>query len=86
MGGISLYKRKKVHKLCNPKAPRSLEISTRNLREVIGLGPTRVRKYVVLTGIDQGQVGGQHVPLLGHGEGIEARNFVGRAYNERVSP
>ena len=68
----SLYKRNKVHKLWDPKAPPSLELSTRNLREVIGLDPTRVQKDMVLAGIDHGQLSGQHVPLLGHGEDIEA--------------
>ena len=64
--------KKRKPQFCSTKAPKPLEILTRNLREVIGLGPTRVRKYVVLARIDQGQVGGQHVPLLGHGEDIEA--------------
>ena len=33
---LSLYKEKKVHNFLTPKAPWPLEISTRNLREVVG--------------------------------------------------
>ena len=50
-----------------PKAPRPLEISTRNLREVIGLGATRARKDLVFAGSDQGQVGGPEQPVVSHG-------------------
>ena len=38
--GSSIYKEKKLIIFWAAKAPRSLEISNRNLREVIGLGPT----------------------------------------------
>ena len=69
---FSLYKRKKVYKFWNPKAPRSLKILTQNLRVVIGLDLTWERKDVFFGGSDQGQVGGQHVPLLGHGEALES--------------
>ena len=49
------------------KAPRSLEIVTRNLREVVGRGPTRAGKDLVFAGSDQGQVGGPEQPVVSHG-------------------
>ena len=36
-----LYTKKRRWHFCDPKAPRSFEISTRNLREVVGLGQTK---------------------------------------------
>ena len=38
----------------------------------LGLGLSQVRKYVISAGTDQGQVGGQLVPLLGLGEALKS--------------
>ena len=62
--------RKENDNFCPSTPPQSFEILTRNLREVIGLGLTRVHKYVGLGRSDQGQVGGQHVPVRSHGEAL----------------
>ena len=61
--GLHPYTKKRKSQFGNPKAPRSFEISNRNLREVVGLGQTRVQPGSEFGERDQGQGGGQHVPV-----------------------
>ena len=61
------YTKKRKTQFWAPKAPRAFEISTRNHREVVGLGQTRVQPSSEFGERDQGQVGGQHLSVWRRG-------------------